>query len=68
MFCAQSRPTNKGNRKQKPITKKMVEFHNQFVLLTMVYTRKYGIGVKYGIHVLTFEVVRATMYVTLFVG
>ena len=36
MFCARSRPTNKGNREQKPITKKLAEFHNQFVLLTMV--------------------------------
>ena len=35
MFCARSRPTNKGNREQKPITKKLAEFHNQFVLLTM---------------------------------
>ena len=26
---------NKGNREQKPITKKLAEFHNQFVLLTM---------------------------------
>ena len=25
-----------GNRKQKPITKKLAEFHNQFVLLTMM--------------------------------
>ena len=36
MFCARSRPTNKGNREQKPITKKLAEFHNQFVLLTML--------------------------------
>ena len=35
MFCARSRPTNKGNREQKPITKKLAEFLNQFVLLTM---------------------------------
>ena len=34
--CALSRPTNKGNREQKPITKKLAEFHNQFALLTMV--------------------------------
>ena len=27
---------NKGNREQKPITKKLAEFHNQFVLLTMM--------------------------------
>ena len=27
MFCARSRPTNKGNREQKPITKKLAEFH-----------------------------------------
>ena len=26
---------NKGNREQKPITKKLAEFHNQLVLLTM---------------------------------
>ena len=37
MFCARSRPTNKGNREQKPVTKKLAEFHNQFVLLTMVF-------------------------------
>ena len=36
MFCARSRPTNKGNREQKTITKKLAEFHNQFVLLTMI--------------------------------
>ena len=36
MFCARSRPTNKGNREQKPITKKLAEFHNQFILLTMM--------------------------------
>ena len=36
MFCARSRPTNKGNKEQKPITKKLAEFHNQFVLLTML--------------------------------
>ena len=35
VFCARSRPTNKGSREQKPITKKLAEFHNQFVLLTM---------------------------------
>ena len=35
MFCAWSRLTNKGNREQKPITKKLAEFHNQFVLSTM---------------------------------
>ena len=28
---------NKGNREQKPMTKKLAEFHNQFVLLTMFY-------------------------------
>ena len=36
MFCARSRPTNEGNREQKSITKKLDEFHNQFVLLAMV--------------------------------
>ena len=35
-FVHGQRPTNKGNREQKPITKKLAEFHNQFVLLTMV--------------------------------
>ena len=40
MFCARSRPTNEGNREQKSITKKLDEFHNQFVLLTMVQHKK----------------------------
>ena len=42
MFCARSRPTNKGNREQKPITKKLAEFHNQFVLLTMMEPMHYA--------------------------
>ena len=33
MFCARSRPTNKEKREQKPITKKLAEFLNQFALL-----------------------------------
>ena len=37
-LCARLRPTNKGNREQKPITKKLAEFHNQFVLLTMAWS------------------------------
>ena len=38
VFCARLRPTDKRDREQfKHITaKKLAEFHNQFVLLTMV--------------------------------
>ena len=34
--CAESIQTNKGDGEQEPITKKLAEFHNQFVLLTVV--------------------------------
>ena len=35
--CAESIQTNKGDGEQEPITKKLAEFHNQFVLLTVVW-------------------------------
>ena len=36
MFCAQSRPTNKKNRDQNHITKRLVSFISSLTLLLMV--------------------------------